>query len=81
LIIQLSGPNIVNAWLCNCYYVDNPLIKAAAHFCSGQALCYDAKLNYNSCILNHPITDEDCANSYGSGYKAECEHWTGPCPA
>ncbi|KAF2843935.1 hypothetical protein T440DRAFT_473679 [Plenodomus tracheiphilus IPT5] len=92
LAITLLSPTIVSAWLCNCYQVSNPDLKASGHFCDpkGGAYCYDHKLGVQACILNTPINDIDCANSYKKvvngklvpdpSWRAECEHYTGKCP-
>ncbi|RMZ72400.1 hypothetical protein GMOD_00007377 [Pyrenophora seminiperda CCB06] len=83
-------PSIVSAWMCTCYYKPNDKIKAAGHFCDPPAFCYDKDRNFNSCILDKPITDADCANAYHKTIKgvkvpdplwlAWCTHYTGPCP-
>ncbi|OHE98758.1 hypothetical protein CORC01_06024 [Colletotrichum orchidophilum] len=87
-----SGAASANAWMCNCYYPNNPGEVVAIKVCNefGGGLCHDNTYNINGCILDKPITDADCARLYPKiidgkqtpdhDWKANCEHYTGTCP-
>ncbi|UQC78992.1 uncharacterized protein CLUP02_04471 [Colletotrichum lupini] len=47
---------------------------------SGHKYCVNKTTNVQACIMGTPITQANCASSYGSDWVAECEHYTGGCP-
>ncbi|KAF4783021.1 hypothetical protein HER10_EVM0005355 [Colletotrichum scovillei] len=77
------APLSVSAWMCSCYKKSVPDLHAAYHFCqpgSGHKYCVNKTTNVQACIMGTPITQANCASSYGSDWVAECEHYTGGCP-
>ncbi|XPS75404.1 hypothetical protein M3J09_007496 [Ascochyta lentis] len=88
LVALVIGPSIANAWLCFCQDKTKPSSRLTLGLCSGSSLC--GLREGNACILDHPITSEQCAGRFPKAVKGKivpnpnvvshCEHYVGPCP-